>query len=268
MIYLFLLSVVPTVPAGWLTFAEGVVYKHYNQPVRVWGISPTDDQQLAGAIMKIGGSIFLWSLVVFYFFKRFATTWKEDNTLSTGAADLRRGQVGVRQHTGAAPRRSAEPSVPAEQPARRAAGSRPPRRTARSTIVPAACRRRSASRAARRRGRPTAARGRPREVRRELGERDDHAAEQQQHQVQPVLRGEVDLAWQACRRGSARCRRKPRADDDAEDGEQPVRRRRVPAEQRRRPAPARRTARPRSAITEPILAAINRAGRAVSRPGA
>jgi putative membrane protein len=79
-IYLFLQSVVPTVPAGWLTFAEGVVYKHYNQPVRVWGISPTDDQQLAGAIMKIGGSIFLWALVVFYFFKRFATTWKEDNT--------------------------------------------------------------------------------------------------------------------------------------------------------------------------------------------
>jgi putative membrane protein len=79
-IYLFLQSVVPTVPAGWLTFAEGVVYKHYNQPVRVWGMSPTDDQQLAGAIMKIGGSIFLWSLVVFYFFKRFATNWKEENT--------------------------------------------------------------------------------------------------------------------------------------------------------------------------------------------
>ncbi len=79
-IYLFLQSVVPTVPAGWLTFAEGVVYKHYKQPVRVWGISPTDDQQIAGAIMKIGGSFFLWALVVFYFFKRFAPTWKEDNT--------------------------------------------------------------------------------------------------------------------------------------------------------------------------------------------
>ena len=68
-------------PAGWLTFAEGVVYKHYDQPVRVWGISATDDQQLAGAIMKIGGSIFLWSIVIFFFFKRFSRrTWKEDNT--------------------------------------------------------------------------------------------------------------------------------------------------------------------------------------------
>jgi putative membrane protein len=79
-IYLFLQSVVPTVPAGWLTFADGVVYKHYNQPVRVWNISVTDDQQLAGAIMKIGGSVFLWTLVAFYFFKRFATNWKEENT--------------------------------------------------------------------------------------------------------------------------------------------------------------------------------------------
>ena len=30
MIYLFLQSVVPTVPAAWLTFAEGAVYKAYD----------------------------------------------------------------------------------------------------------------------------------------------------------------------------------------------------------------------------------------------
>ena len=29
-IYLFLQSVVPTMPAAWLTFAEGVVYKPYD----------------------------------------------------------------------------------------------------------------------------------------------------------------------------------------------------------------------------------------------
>ena len=39
MIYLFLQSVVPTVPAAWLTFAEGVVYQVYDHPVRLWGIS-------------------------------------------------------------------------------------------------------------------------------------------------------------------------------------------------------------------------------------
>ncbi|MBJ7505279.1 MAG: cytochrome c oxidase assembly protein [Ilumatobacteraceae bacterium] len=71
MVYLFLMSVVPTVPAAWLTFAEGVVYKQYDIAVRVWGMSVTTDQQLAGAVMKLGGSIFLWSIIVFLWFKRF-----------------------------------------------------------------------------------------------------------------------------------------------------------------------------------------------------
>jgi len=80
MIYLFLMSIVPTVPAGWLTFAEGTVYKHYDTPVRVWGLSVSTDQQLAGAIMKLGGSIFLWSLVIFMFFKRFAGNFNAEQT--------------------------------------------------------------------------------------------------------------------------------------------------------------------------------------------
>ena len=72
MIYLFLMSVVPTVPAAWLTFAEGAVYKHYDIAVRVWGLSVTTDQQIAGAIMKTGGSIFLWSIIIYLWFKRFS----------------------------------------------------------------------------------------------------------------------------------------------------------------------------------------------------
>ncbi len=80
MIYLFLMSVVPTVPAAWLTFAEGSVYKHYDIAVRVWGMSVTTDQQVAGAIMKTGGSIFLWSIIVFIFFKRFAPAFSGDRS--------------------------------------------------------------------------------------------------------------------------------------------------------------------------------------------
>lgn len=72
-IYLFLQSVVPTVPAGWLVFAEGVVYAPYGeQTVRLWGIDVTTDQQLAGAVMKVAGGVYLWSFVVYYFFRRFA----------------------------------------------------------------------------------------------------------------------------------------------------------------------------------------------------
>jgi len=71
MIYLFLMSVIPTVPAAWLTFAEGSVYKHYDIPIRVWGLSVTTDQQLAGAIMKAGGSMYLWTIIIVIFFRRF-----------------------------------------------------------------------------------------------------------------------------------------------------------------------------------------------------
>lgn len=80
MIYLFLQSVIPTVPAGWLTFAEGAVYKHYDIPTRVWGLSVTHDQQIAGAIMKIGGGFFLWTIVIVLFFKRFSARFAQDNT--------------------------------------------------------------------------------------------------------------------------------------------------------------------------------------------
>jgi putative membrane protein len=80
MIYLFAQSIVPTVPAGWLTFADGVVYKAYDHGPRVFGLSVTDDQQLAGVIMKIGGSIFLWTLVTVLFFKRFMANWEQENS--------------------------------------------------------------------------------------------------------------------------------------------------------------------------------------------
>ena len=92
MIYLFLMSVVPTVPAAWLTFAEGTVYKHYDIPIRVWGLSVATDQQLAGAIMKTGGAIYLWTIVIYMFFRRFARNFndeqsyvREDSTLTFDA---------------------------------------------------------------------------------------------------------------------------------------------------------------------------------------
>jgi putative membrane protein len=76
MIYLFLMSVVPTVPAGWLTFAEGVVYSSYDHSDPLWGISPTHDQQVAGVVMKIIGGFYLWSLIALRFM-RFAGGQRE-----------------------------------------------------------------------------------------------------------------------------------------------------------------------------------------------
>jgi putative membrane protein len=85
-IYLFLQSVVPTLPAGWLVFAEGVVYAPYgDQPVRLWGLDVATDQQLAGAVMKIAGSLFLWSVVVYFFFKKFASAYQHEHQYRRGS---------------------------------------------------------------------------------------------------------------------------------------------------------------------------------------
>lgn len=66
-IYLFCMSIVPTIPGGWLVFATGVVYRHYDVPDRLWGIDVLMDQQAAGAIMKLLGGFFLWATILVIF---------------------------------------------------------------------------------------------------------------------------------------------------------------------------------------------------------
>jgi putative membrane protein len=69
MFYLFLTSIIPTVPASFLTFAEGVFYKHYEEAPRLWGLSAATDQMIAGLIMKIGGGLLLWTVIAVLFFR-------------------------------------------------------------------------------------------------------------------------------------------------------------------------------------------------------
>jgi putative membrane protein len=68
MVYLFIASIVPTVPGAWLTFAEGAVYSVYDIPERLWGLSVTSDQQIAGLVMKLGAGSYLWVLIAVIFF--------------------------------------------------------------------------------------------------------------------------------------------------------------------------------------------------------
>lgn len=69
MLYLFGQSILPTVPASFLTFADGTVYEFYANVPRLWGSTVVGDQQLAGLIMKIGGGLLLWSIIAVLFFK-------------------------------------------------------------------------------------------------------------------------------------------------------------------------------------------------------
>lgn len=72
-VHLFLTSIVPTVPAAWLALAEGVLYNAYDTPARLFGISVTSDQQAAGLLMKLGGGVFLWTVIVIIYIRWSAT---------------------------------------------------------------------------------------------------------------------------------------------------------------------------------------------------
>jgi putative membrane protein len=69
MLYVFLQSIMPTVPAAFFTFADGVIYKFYATVPRPWHISAVSDQQLAGAIMKVWGGLVLWGVIGVMFFR-------------------------------------------------------------------------------------------------------------------------------------------------------------------------------------------------------
>lgn len=69
MFYLFLQSLVPTVPASFLTFGQTVLYRTYADGPSLWGISPLTDQRTAGLIMKIVGGFVLWGIIAALFFR-------------------------------------------------------------------------------------------------------------------------------------------------------------------------------------------------------
>ncbi|MDP9226282.1 MAG: cytochrome c oxidase assembly protein [Actinomycetota bacterium] len=69
MFYLFLQSILPTVPASFLTFARQPIYTFYESAPRLWGLSVVRDQMIAGLIMKIGGGLLLWGVITVMFFR-------------------------------------------------------------------------------------------------------------------------------------------------------------------------------------------------------
>jgi putative membrane protein len=67
MLYLFLQSIVPTVPASFLTFGSRPLYSFYAHVPHPW-VNAITDQRIAGLIMKIGGGLLLWTVIAVIFF--------------------------------------------------------------------------------------------------------------------------------------------------------------------------------------------------------
>jgi putative membrane protein len=83
MLYLFAQSILPTVPASFLTFANSPIYSAYEAFPRLWGISAVSDQMVAGLIMKIVGGLLLWVVIAVIFFRWYAKeNRQEDESVS------------------------------------------------------------------------------------------------------------------------------------------------------------------------------------------
>jgi putative membrane protein len=85
MVYLFLQSVIPTVPASFLTFGDSPLYHFYADAPRVFDISVVGDQQLAGGVMKVVGGGILWAIIAVMFFRWNLRTEREKAGVLTWA---------------------------------------------------------------------------------------------------------------------------------------------------------------------------------------
>jgi putative membrane protein len=69
MLYLFGSTVLPTIPAAFITFANYPLYRLYELAPPVAQISAHTDQQTAGIIMKLGADPMIWLAMGIIFFR-------------------------------------------------------------------------------------------------------------------------------------------------------------------------------------------------------
>lgn len=93
-VYLFLQSLVPMIPAAFLAFADKAVYPTYGAAPRlIPGLDAVGDQQISAAIMKLGGATLLWFVMGYVFIQ----WWKDSQA---GEADDMRLRPGPRPLVG------------------------------------------------------------------------------------------------------------------------------------------------------------------------
>lgn len=82
MVFLFLESLVPTIPASFLTFGSTPLYRVYDGLPLVWGGTTLQDQRIAGLIMKLGAGLVIWAVITVVFFRWATDEERADRTES------------------------------------------------------------------------------------------------------------------------------------------------------------------------------------------
>jgi putative membrane protein len=71
MLFLFFMSLPPTIIGALLTFAGYVIYPAYEAVARPWGMTAQADQELAGLIMWLPGGLVYFGVLTVVFFRWF-----------------------------------------------------------------------------------------------------------------------------------------------------------------------------------------------------
>ncbi len=69
MLYLIANTLIPIVPASFITFSDMQLYPSYGTAASAWGLTPLEDQIIAGIIMKLGGTFYLLALIATIWFR-------------------------------------------------------------------------------------------------------------------------------------------------------------------------------------------------------
>jgi putative membrane protein len=78
MLFLFGQSLVPAIIGAFLTFSGIVIYPVYLETPKLWGLTPLVDQQIAGLLMKVLGTVGIWVLLTVRFFQWFSHEEHQD----------------------------------------------------------------------------------------------------------------------------------------------------------------------------------------------
>ena len=95
MAYLFVQSMLPAVVASFITFSTTPVYSFYEEAPRIWGISALEDQQIGGGVMKLTGTLILWSFIAVAFFKWFEREEAESRGLPWAEVEEELAEMGL-----------------------------------------------------------------------------------------------------------------------------------------------------------------------------
>ncbi|MGH8934935.1 MAG: cytochrome c oxidase assembly protein [Acidimicrobiia bacterium] len=88
LLYLFAQSILPTIPASFITFAQAPPYTVYEGLAPLFGLSVLEDQQIGGLLIKLLGGAILWTAIAIIFFRWYV----EEQRWERIERDLRRAE--------------------------------------------------------------------------------------------------------------------------------------------------------------------------------